>query len=452
MERRRSLLKDANDIKTFRHHRDRHLGHSVSNEFYQQTPFFFTRECASLNLVGQYKGASAFLVLNGPSLVSGDYDLSKLNAPGVVTYGVNNGPATFRPTFWSCVDDPGRFLKSIWLDPAITKFVPHAHAEKPIFDNDTWSDMVQDGKRTLVGECPNCVYFHRNEKFVASRWLFEDKINWGNSKQYGGCRTVMLPAIRILFLLGFRKIYLLGADFTMTEDYAYHFDEKREKGAVNCNMKTYKRLRDVYFPELQPYFKEEGLEILNCNPDSGLKDVFEYVSFNDAIEEATGPLGEVANERTWGMYCKPGDKDKTKDEPDDRSKKHLSSLAKRDEVLASVKSEPKKPVITKGPVVRNTSPVVKTTVVPNPVITEPEEREQYTKPYRVVSVENTDENDGITVGSSGILNAMREEEQAKTITDSPRVELVQEVPVSTKPIVGTVSGERKLIKHLPFRG
>jgi len=191
---------------------------------------------------------------------------------------------------------------------------------------------------------------------------------------------------------------------------------------------------------------------LNCNPDSGLKDVFEYVSFNDAIEEATGPLGEVANERTWGMYCKPGDKDKTKDEPDDRSKKHLSSLAKRDEVLASVKSEPKKPVITKGPVVRNTSPVVKTTVVPNPVITEPEEREQYTKPYRVVSVENTDENDGITVGSSGILNAMREEEQAKTITDSPRVELVQEVPVSTKPIVGTVSGERKLIKHLPFRG
>ena len=135
MERRRSLLKDGNDIRQFRHHRDRHVGHAISNEYYQQAPYFFTRECAQLNLIGQYKGASAFLILNGPSLVSGEYDLSLLNSPGVMTYGVNNGPATFRPNFWSCVDDPTRFLKSIWMDPRITKFVPHAHAEKPIFDN-----------------------------------------------------------------------------------------------------------------------------------------------------------------------------------------------------------------------------------------------------------------------------------------------------------------------------
>ena len=183
--RRRSLLKDKNDVRTFRQHRDRHIGHSVSNEYYQQTPFFFTRECAQLNLVGQYKGASAFLICNGPSLVSGDYDLSQLNRPGVITYGINNGPATFRPTFWSCVDDPSRFLKSIWLDPQITKFVPQAHAEKPIFDNDTWKDMKAEGRKVLVGECPNVIYFHRNEKFVADRWLYEDKINWGCSKDYG---------------------------------------------------------------------------------------------------------------------------------------------------------------------------------------------------------------------------------------------------------------------------
>ena len=126
-----------------------------------------------------------------------------MKKPGVITYGVNNGPATFRPNFWSCVDDPQRFLKSIWLDPLITKFVPHAHAEKPIFDGETWEDLRVDGKKVFVGECPNCVFFHRNEKFEPSRWLFEDKINWGNSKQYGGGRSVMLPALRILFLLGF---------------------------------------------------------------------------------------------------------------------------------------------------------------------------------------------------------------------------------------------------------
>jgi hypothetical protein len=440
MERRRSLLKDGNDIKAFRHHRDRHLGHAVSNEFYQQTPFFFTRECASMNLVGQYKGASAFLVLNGPSLVSGDYDLSKLNKPGVITYGVNNGPATFRPTFWSCVDDPGRFLKSIWLDPAITKFVPHAHAEKPIFDNETWSDMETDGKKTLVGECPNCVYFHRNEKFVASRWLFEDKINWGNSKQYGGCRTVMLPAIRILFLLGFRKIYLLGADFTMTEDYAYHFDEKREKGAVNCNMKTYKRLRDVYFPELKPYFKEEGLEIFNCNPDSGLKDVFDYVPFDDAIDEITGPLGEVANERTWGMYCKPGDKEKTRVEPNQNEKKHLSSLKDRKNVMSELGKTPsvgspstKKVKVSQEPAIRKTE----------------ENVPEVTKPY-TISVENQENQHFVSSSQAG-------NSSVKSVAFEPKIEAVEEIStrhgiVNAKPKPVAIPGERKLIKHLPFRG
>jgi hypothetical protein len=204
--RRRSLLKDKNDINAFRHHRDRHLGHCISNEYYQPSPFFFTRECSTLNLVGQYKGASAFLILNGPSLVSGDYDLSLMKRPGIITYGVNNGPATFRPTFWSCVDDPQRFLKTIWLDPCITKFVPHAHAEKPIFDGETWDDMKKDGKKVLVGECPNCIYFHRNEKFQAERWLFEDKINWGNSGSYGGGRSVMLADLRIVLVIGLRKI------------------------------------------------------------------------------------------------------------------------------------------------------------------------------------------------------------------------------------------------------
>jgi hypothetical protein len=392
-------------------------------------------------------------VLNGPSLVSGDYDLSKLNSPGVITYGVNNGPSTFRPTFWSCVDDPGRFLKSIWLDPRITKFVPHAHAEKPIFDNETWNEMREDGRRVLVGECPNCVFFHRNEKFVANRWLFEDKINWGNHKDYGGCRTVMLPALRILFLLGFRKVYLLGADFTMTEEYAYHFDEKREKGAVNCNMKTYKRMRDEYFPKLKPFFKEEGFEVYNCNPDSGLKDTFDFISFDDAISECTGKLGNVPNERTWGMYCKPGDKEKTKDEPAEHKKKHLSNLQNRKSVLketnrvelennkltAKEKIHTEEELKALNPVIQE--PSVKTVKLPEPEENVPEIK----KPYTIQSVENAPTENVISVNSSGgVVKAER------VVKAEPKVEKIEEVPAT--PIPQVVPGERKLIRHLPFRG
>jgi hypothetical protein len=414
--RRRSLLKDKNDLNTFRHHRDRHLGHCVSNEFYQPTPFFFTRECSQLNLVGQYKGASAFLILNGPSLVSGDYDLSQMKRPGVMTYGVNNGPATFRPNFWSCVDDPQRFLKSIWTDPSIMKFVPHAHSEKPVFDGEKWEDLKEGGKKVLVGECPNCVYFHRNEKFEAGRWLFEDKINWGNSGTHGGGRSVMLPALRILFLLGFRKVYLMGADFTMSEDYTYHFDERREKGAVKCNMNTYKKMRDEYFPSLQEHFKEEGFNVYNCNPDSGLK-CFEHVNYNDAIAETISGLGDVPNERTWGMYCKPGDKDKWKNEPLDENKPYLKNFKKRDELISSSRAP-------------QTVPMITTTTIT------PESKEALPTTEEVVHS----------------TKSLVKQSPVRTVSVEPKIEEVVEIPQPPLPPgLQKVSGEKKLIQHLPFR-
>ncbi|MFA7219312.1 MAG: hypothetical protein WC119_02250 [Synergistaceae bacterium] len=317
------MKKDVNDWKQFRFGRDRHLGVSVSTEFYQPVPFFFTREGSNLNLIGHYRGSSLFIICNGPSLASGNYDLSLLKRPGIMTYGMNNGARTIRPNFWTCVDDPKRFLKSIWFDPCITKFVPHAHAEKPIFDNEQWQDT-----KILVGQCPNVIYYHRNEKFVAERFLFEDTINWGNSGDNGGGRSVMLPVIRIAFLLGFRTIYLLGADFKMSSDYTYHFDEQRSKGAVNCNMSTYDRLKSEYLPQLKPYLDAEGVQVFNCNPESELG-VFDYMPYEQAIANASAPLGDVDNERTWGMYSKPEERQKWKQEPEKNQKSHLMYLRNR---------------------------------------------------------------------------------------------------------------------------
>jgi len=331
MPRRRSLRKDSGDMNKFRWSRDRYVGHSISTEWYQTVPFFFTRDRCPLWLTGQYRGRSAFLICNGPSLVSGKYDLSLLKYPGVMTYGMNNGPRTVRPNFWSCVDDPVRFIKSIWLDPRITKFVPHAHAEKKIFDNETWTEMkTQDGQPLLVGDCPNVIYFHRNEKFMPDRFLFEDTINWGDHSDVGppgmkGGRSVMLPCLKILFLLGFRRVYLLGADFTMTKDYAYHFDEQRHEGAVNCNTNTYDKMRQIYFPQLKPYFDAEGFEIYNCNPNSAI-DTFPFASYEDAIADCTMDLGDIENERTWGMYSKPSEKLKWKNNVDDSKKPHLQTI------------------------------------------------------------------------------------------------------------------------------
>ena len=316
MVRRRSLNKDKADWSQFRFGRDRHMGVSISNEFYQPVPFFFTREGAQLNLIGQYRGASAFMLCNGPSLKN--MNLNLLNKPGIITYGMNNGPKTFRPNMWTCVDNPERFIKSIWLDPRIQKFVPHAHLEKKIFDSVTWKQMD-----IRVGECPNIVAYHRNEKFMADRFLFEDTINWGNHKNHGGGRSVMLPVLRILFLLGFRTVYLVGADFKMDSENTYHFDEQRAAGSVRGNRSTYNRLQNEYFPQLKPYFDAEGFKVFNCTPESGLT-AFPTKSFEEAVIESTAYLGDLTNERTYGLY---GDMSKRQDlavEPSDEEKRRLA--------------------------------------------------------------------------------------------------------------------------------
>jgi hypothetical protein len=302
---------------------DKNFGPCLYNGYYEHFPMFFTRFGAEINLVGQYHGSSIFMICNGPSLASGKYDLSLLKRPGIVTYGMNNGARTIRPNFWTCVDDPQRFIKSIWLDPTITKVVPFTFAEKPIFDNSQWQVA-----NVRVQDCPNMVYFRRNEKFVANRFLKELTVNWGNHKDHGGGRSVMLAILKISFLLGFRNVFLLGADFKMSETYTYHFDEQRSKGAVNGNMDTYHKLMHQYFPALKPEFEAEDFHVWNCNPDSELK-VFDYVPYEDAIAFASKDLGDVDNERTWGMYSKPEERGNWAQEPNNGQKAHLRNIPGR---------------------------------------------------------------------------------------------------------------------------
>ena len=302
---------------------NKNFGPSLYNQYFEHFPMFFNRFGSEIDLIGQYHGASIFFICNGPSLVSGKYDLTNLKRPGVMTYGINNGARTIRPNFWTCIDDPARFLFSIWNDPCITKIVPFSFSEKSIFENKKWK--TSDKK---VQDCPNIVYFRRNEKFVANRFLNELTFNWGNHKDHGGGRSVMLAALKAMFLLGFRNVFLMGADFKMSESYTYHFDEQRSKGAVNGNTDTYNKLMHQYFPELKPYFEAEGFHVYNCNPDSELK-VFDYVPFEEAISFATSSLGEVENERTWGMYSKPDERQKWAIEPDDRNKAHLNNISNR---------------------------------------------------------------------------------------------------------------------------
>ncbi|MFT5471665.1 MAG: hypothetical protein ACI8UO_006802, partial [Verrucomicrobiales bacterium] len=226
-------------------------------------PMFLRDNAAALDLIDLHRG-SVFLILNGPSF---DLRAQQLlaNRPGVLTFGVNNGAHRFRPDLWTCVDDPARFLRSIWADGRITKFVPMAHYQKPIWDRQR--DAPSDER---VKDFPNVIGYRRNEAFCPAQWLIEDTINWGNHTSRGGGRSVMLVALRIAHLLGFRRVYLVGCDFHMSPESRYWFDEQRSARAIANNEHSY-RILEAHFKALRPEFDRAGFEVFNCNPDSRLQ-------------------------------------------------------------------------------------------------------------------------------------------------------------------------------------
>lgn len=303
---------DKNDHRTLRHSRDKYKGFSIG-EYKTPPPMLFSREGHNLWEGDSLRGSSAFLILGGPSfgsLLKQEVVFNNqrikvtdaLNLPGFITMSVNNSPKSYRTNLWTSVDDPTHFIKSIWLDPKIKKYVPFDHAEKNIFDNEKWEMM-----ETKVGDCPNIAFYRRNEFFNPDHFLTENTFNWGNHSDNGGGRSVMLVAIRMLYYLGIRRVFLLGCDFNMDEKTKYHFDQDRSKGSISGNNSSYLKLIDR-FAQLKPIFDERGFEVYNCNPLSNLK-VFPMITFQEAVNIATELMPkDILNERTEGLYDRKKEK------------------------------------------------------------------------------------------------------------------------------------------------
>jgi hypothetical protein len=261
----------------------------------------------SRDVVDQYKGATAFLCVNGPSFK----DINRGPLKFVHTMCVNNGPKALmpklRPNFWTCVDGADKFLHTIWRDPTIMKFAPTSAKHKPLWNSDT--DLPAG---VSVNECPNVVYYERNTSFNPDKYLSEASVNWGNSKHNkdengrSGCRSVMLAAIKILYLAGFRKIYLLGCDFNMDTENHYSFEQDRKPSAIKNNQSTYRQL-DWRFNRMKEHFDNHGLQVFNCNPKSGLA-AFPFKSYEDALDDALSytvdwrEYVEGREESTAGLY------------------------------------------------------------------------------------------------------------------------------------------------------
>jgi hypothetical protein len=291
------------DHARFRHARERKEGFHVGR-YLQTPPFFFTADCHQVNLVDHFKGASLFLVCGGPSLK--EMNLDFLNHRGFISMGVNNDSAVHRTSMWVSVDDPSHFCDAIWRDPGVMKFCPLCHANKNIFKRSRGGRLVKDDS-AKVSDMPNLLFYRRNETFRAEQFLYEDSLNWGNEKHlkdaYGhkGSRSVMYIAIRLAFLLGFRTVYLVGCDFRMEEGKEnYAFPQDRTGDSVRGNNSTYRIFNDR-MQRVLPYLEQEGMEVFNCTPQSGLT-VWPFLPLGEAIRKVRKTIPEKID--TYGMYDK----------------------------------------------------------------------------------------------------------------------------------------------------
>ncbi len=242
-----------------------------------------------------YREKSVFLMCSGPTLKDTDWNL--LTQRGIITAAVNNAGTMFRPNIWFCVDKPGHFHEHIWNDPAVMKFARWCNRKNEIRTR-VGKAIVGTGEPAYTK--PNTWFYEHQTKMDVNRFLTMYPLTWGTNNKTdptkNGKRSCMLPAIRTLYFLGFRKIYLLGCDFNMHPEATYAFDDPKTPSACKANNGTYERLNE-WFGGMAPHFKEYGLQVVNCTP-GGKLDAFPRTPLRDVVDELalTGEL------KTQGLY------------------------------------------------------------------------------------------------------------------------------------------------------
>ncbi|MFI4854931.1 MAG: hypothetical protein ACIAQF_08150 [Phycisphaerales bacterium JB065] len=279
-------------------------GYEILNKNPRRSPPRVKMECLTqyghrVQLDGVLKNRSVFLAGAGPSL--NDIPLSSLTRRGVISMAMNNAWSMFRPNYWICVDSPCRFVDKGWRDPGITKFCPVANRTKNLRQRER-NEIRPISMRPL--DCPNTLFYQRSDLFNHETFLREPYVCWGNlgdAKDSTGCtgaRSVMLAALKILYWLGARNVYLIGTDFRMDENTKYAFPQERPAGAITNNQYTY-RVMLKRFEALKPHMDKAKFNVHCCVPHSPLCDIFPSIEYQDAIEKAAEECGGEFNTEGW---------------------------------------------------------------------------------------------------------------------------------------------------------
>uniref|UniRef100_A0A7C4LKH5 Uncharacterized protein n=1 Tax=Schlesneria paludicola TaxID=360056 RepID=A0A7C4LKH5_9PLAN len=237
------------------------------------------------------------------------------------------GTHKLRPNFWTAYDPTARFLRSLYLDPGVLKFV---HRRRAL-------DLVPE-TRFKVCECPGLLCFDRDPRRGFADLLSPQAagiVDWADT---------FVQALDILFRLGFRTIYLAGCELCVRpaephlaraaevgctyhpaellgefvarcvsrgltvselERLApwpqYHFEEHKPLAAAIQTDRHYHRIVQCLRLS-RACLVRHGLELVSVTPHSRLNDDFPYRPVQDVLRDIAATVGDPARESTRGCY------------------------------------------------------------------------------------------------------------------------------------------------------
>lgn len=161
-----------------------------------------------LSLEDAYSGPSrtgCWIIGGGPALTA--LPIEQIAASLLPKFSINlAGHGLLRPTFWTSYDPTGRFQRSTYLDPSITKFVSRGRA----------MDVVP-GTTVKVCDSPNTLFFHRDQTVGFHNFLHRPASSLGTDTAPAHLGVTdwqdsLIQAIHIAYVLGFRTLYFAGCD------------------------------------------------------------------------------------------------------------------------------------------------------------------------------------------------------------------------------------------------
>lgn len=268
---------------------------------YDQRFLLYTASGESINLENHYLGEPVILICGGPSLR--DVDFSSICESGITTMGMNNSWNVYKPDLWCSVDPASTFSNRGWADPQIMKFAPVSEMRTRLRQKRD-DDFVVLSK--TPGKSPNTLFFKRSVGFQPDSFLSQPTLNYGerggriDCTGIRGSRSVMLAAIRLLYYMGFRRVYIIGADFEMGDGDHYATGERHDQHTITGNNGTYDALNHR-FGELRQHFDDAGFNVVNCTI-GGKLEAFDRDTLEIVLEKEKrlSPVGHDVS----GWYAK----------------------------------------------------------------------------------------------------------------------------------------------------